>query len=445
MRSRPLCRYSALLLLWISLFVSCAGSCTDKEATSTYLYQQAESHIAAGEYTAAEALYQSARQAYPNDFLPAYRMAQLYQQWGRPEAGLRALEDAIRNGLPAEKAEAAQSLRLTLLAQAGTWEQVAAEAETMSPDAHTLELLTRAHLQRYECAAARHSAEQWCDRASEEHKKASARISGLLADDPTRICTADADLCALLATCSDDPSACDAEIGRALLRAGDWGLAACVLTRAVAAHPASAEVHAWLGESLNRLGQTTAAREHLERAVELAPDSAQPWLLLGMHDLQQGRLDIAKSELLRAQRLDPGNPAPCLAMAELKAQRGNYDEVNLWVEAALARAPTDADLWKAAARLYLERRLRQPPYPLEAAAGAVTLAPDDAEAHLLLGWARFERTEPSAALDALDVAVELAPDLGHAYYLRGQIQQTLGNPEAAQADFTRAADLGYFP
>ena len=439
MRSRPLRRYSALLLLWIGVLAACTGT------EAGYLYQQAEAHIAAGEYTAAEALYQSARQAYPDDPIPAYRMAQLYQQWGRPEAGLCALEEAVRNGLPVQNDEEAQSLRLTLLAQAGAWERVAAEAETMSPDAHTLELLTRAHLQRYECAAARQSAEQWRDLASEEHKKASARISGLLADDPTQICTADADLCALLATCSDDPSACDAEIGRALLRAGDWGLAACVLTRAVAAHPASAEVHAWLGESLNRLGESTAAREHLERAVELAPDSAQPWLLLGMHDLQQGRLDIAKSELLRAQRLDPGNPAPCLAMAELKAQRGNYDEVNLWVEAALARAPTDADLWKAAARLYLQRSLRQPPYPLEAAEGAVTLAPDDAEAHLLLGWARFERNELAAARDTLNIAVELAPNLGHAYYLRGQVRQALGNTEAAQADFTRAANLGYFP
>jgi hypothetical protein len=41
--------------------------------------------------------------------------------------------------------------------------------------------------------------------------------------------------------------------------------------------------------------------------------------------------------------------------------------------------------------------------------------------------------------------VELAPDLGHAYYVRGQVRQALGNLEAAQDDFTRAANLGYFP
>ncbi len=442
MRSRPLRRYSALFLLWIGA-AGLLAACTSTEAT--YLYQQAEAHIAAGEYTAAEALYQSARQAYPDASKPAYRLAQLYQQWGRPEEGLRALEDALRNGLPAPKDEEAQSLRLTLLAQAGAWEQVIAEAQTMPLNAPTLALLTRAHLQRYECTAARHSAEQWHALAPEEQKTPAARISGLLADDPTQICTADADLCAALAACSDDPGGCDAAIGYALIRAGDWGLAACVLTRAVEAQPASAEMHAWLGESLNRLGEAAAAREHLERAVELAPESAQPWLLLGMYNFQQGDLDVAKSDLLRAQRLDPENPAPCLAIAELKAQQGKYDEVNLWVEAALTRAPTDADLWKAAARLYLQRSLRQPPYPLAAAEGAVTLAPDDAEAHLLLGWARFERNELTAALNELHTAVELAPDLGHAYYLRGQVRQALGNPEAAQENFTRAANLGYFP
>jgi len=438
LRSRPLRRYSLLLLLWIGVFAACTGT------EATYLYQQAEAHIAAGEYTAAEALYQSARQAYPDDPLPAYRMAQLYQQWGRPEAGLRALETAIRNGMPAEES---QELRLRLLAQTGAWDQVVAEAETMPPDANTLDLLTHAHLQRYECDAAHQSAARWHELTSEEQEKQATRILGVLADDPTRICKVDEALCITIIACTEDADvgACDAAIGHALLRAGDWGLAACVLTRAVEAHPASAEVHAWLGESLNRLGETTAAREHLERAVELAPESAQPWLLLGMYDFQQGNLDVAKSELLRAQRLDPKNPAPCLTLAELKAQQGKYDEVNLWVEAALTRAPTDADLWKAAARLYLQRSLRQPPYPLAAAEGAVTLAPDDAEAHLLLGWARFERDELAAALDELHTAVELAPDLGHAYYVRGQVREALGNTEAAQADFTRAANLGYFP
>ena len=124
MRSRPLRRYSLLLLLWIGLFVACTGT------EAAYLYQQAEAHIAAGEYTAAEALYHSARQAYPDASKPAYRLAQLYQQWRRPEEGLRALEDAVRCGMPAEET---QELRLTLLAQAGAWDQVVAEAETMPP------------------------------------------------------------------------------------------------------------------------------------------------------------------------------------------------------------------------------------------------------------------------------------------------------------------------
>ena len=76
---------------------------------------------------------------------------------------------------------------------------------------------------------------------------------------------------------------------------------------------------------------------------------------------------------------------------------------------------------------------------------AVHLDRQDAEAHLLLGWAYFLQGDTGIALPQIDRAIELDPSLGHAHYLRGLLLQYSGNTEQANIAFIRAADLGYFP
>jgi Flp pilus assembly protein TadD len=162
-----------------------------------------------------------------------------------------------------------------------------------------------------------------------------------------------------------------------------------------------------------------------------------------MHYLNRGETHAARNPLLNAQALDPGNPAHCLAIAELKAQASAYEEMKLWADAALERAPDDEEVWKAVARLYLERHLTQDRYPLWAAEGAVRLQPEDGEAHLLLGWAHLQAERPQAAVKALRESVEIAPDSGEAYFLLGQALKAVGDSEQAEQALTHAANLGY--
>ena len=124
---------------------------------------------------------------------------------------------------------------------------------------------------------------------------------------------------------------------------------------------------------------------------------------------------------------------------------GDYDDITPWIEAAVTRAPTDAEVWKAVARFYLERHLTDEEYPIRAILSAIKLAPEDGEVWLLLGWFRLMEGNADGALIALDEAVALTPHLGAAHYLRAQALQALGKREEARQAVIRANDLGYWP
>ncbi len=398
----------------------------------------AAQYVAAGEYTAAESLYRQALQDVPNDPRPALELARLYRTWHRPQLGLAALDEAARRNASGDEIT---PIRLELLASDGNWPQVAAEAEarlvTVPEDRSALEWLTRAQLQQYQCVTATTTAQRWLAAAPDNHE---ARIIlGTLTYDVISLCEVEARFCAL------PQSGGAAQLGTLLIHNGNWPLAACALTRAVAENGTSAEAHAWLGEALARLDRPEEARPHFLRASELAPQSPLPWVLLGLHELSQQRTEAANTALQRARSLDPTNPLTYLSLAEVQAQAGAYDKVDAWIAAALNVAPTDGDVAKAAARFYLERHLIQDTYPIRAIQSALQIAPEDGEAYMLLGWYRLISGDWNGALTALDQAVKFMPQLGQAHYLRGLALQATGDAEAARKAFTRAADLGYWP
>jgi tetratricopeptide (TPR) repeat protein len=307
--------------------------------------------------------------------------------------------------------------------------------------------LAQAYSQRHLCAEATSAAERWAAVAPGDPE--ALKTLGVLTGDLTRLKESDPELASDLAveggwsrTC-DGP--CRLRLGLILIRREDWALGACALESALATDAEEAEAHVWLGEALSRLGRRQAAQTHLKTAVKLAPSSPQAWLLLGSYYLTGGQVESAREALLTAHRLDPENPAPCLAMAEVKARAGRYQEVSTWIEAALDRAPQDPEIWKAVARFYLSRNLEHEAHPKDAAEAAVVMAPEDAEAQMLLGWSHLAKGETPNALTALDRALELDPALAEAHYLRAQALRAAGRPTEAEASLTRAADLGYAP
>lgn len=408
---------SYILVLNVALLLLAAPA---PEAAGLSVLRAGERHFAAGENTAAERAYHEAWSLLPRSPEPALRLVALYRDWGRPQEGLAALDAALRQGGdPAELAEQ----RLALLAALEEWGQLEDAARLrlqVTPEAPQVwDFLTTSLLQQGKCDAARTAAMEWHASAPED---ATAQ----------RVWSS-------LATTMEN----DLQLGQRLLRQRQWGLAACVLERAVAADPTSAEAQAWLGEALDRLERPAESLPHLEQATVLAPDAPLGWLLLGMHRLRAGDTQVAREALLQAQRLDAGNPAPCLGMAAVLAAESRYTEVGRWTEAALERAPEDVEVWKAVARFYLERNLDLEKGALPVAEGATRLAPTDAEAWMLLGWARLLAQDARQALAALDAATRLDDSLARAHHLRGLALRALGREAEARQALTRAEDLGY--
>lgn len=419
----------------------CSGSVTQMPSVETRdrALAWARAHVVEGAYTAAEAAFTGILDSYPTDPLPALALADLYEDWGRPNDGLEALNIAVSRSAP--WIEVAPR-RLRLLADASQWQDLVSEAEAqLSSDATSLEALaalTRAHLHLGACQEARLTARQASRARPSDVDLASA--DALLSGDYARLVTTAPTLLEGVLPCGDR---CDRAVGLQMVRDGRWEYAACILAQAAVKSPADSEIQTWLGEAYARLGMSEAAERAFRRAIELNDARPEAWLLLGKLLLREGRLDEARETLLKAQALDSGNPAPCLAVAELKAQMGLYEEVDRWTQAALERAPADADIAKAAARIYLSRRLADNGIAISAVDLAVRLEPDDGEAAMLLGASHLLRGEVDAALAVLDDAVTLNPDLGEAHFWRARALDASGRLEEAATARTRAADLGW--
>ena len=417
--------------------------------TGVQALQAGETHFLLGEYTAAEQAYAEALDLLPHDPQPALRLAELYHTWGLPEKGIAALEETNRRG-----GTSPVQLELNLLAEAKAWSQLEEKAyehlEEAPGEVQVLAILTDALLQQGKCAEAVKVAAMWREAAPQDPN--ALRTWGILnlqegtAASILALCQSDVALCQALQSNNHAPLQQDLSIGQTLLHQNAAALAACVLQHAVDTDATSADAHAWLGSTLDAIGQPQEAYPHLQKATELAPQKSLGWLLLGTHYLNQNQLEHSREALLKAYQLDPANPAPCLALAAVAAAQGNYTEAPDWIAAALKYATDDPEVWKAAARFYLERNLQQDQEPLASAKIAVKLAPEDAETWMLLGWARLMAGEIQPAIDTLDVALGLKANstiTAQTYYLRGLALKAAGDEQEAEQAFIRAADLGY--
>lgn len=406
------------------------------------LIHKAEYHFAAGEFTAAAAAFKAAAPQMPGNTYSQKRLAALYLQWNRPTEGL-AVWAATPDGDP--------MLQLQLLAAAGEWEALETAAQktlqSAQADESVYAWLTQALLHQSRCREAESAATTWEQQSASVEATLTAAILRytVTPNTPeTEICALDQELCTATQGCANT-ARCMQQLGERLLRQRRPELAACALAQAAEHAPEDANIHAWLGASLEQSGNGAAALLHFQEATALAPDSALGWLLLGIAQLDRQNITVASEALLHAQSLDPGNPAPCLAMAAVLAAQSNYTNIPVWTTAALERAPEDPEMWKAAARFYLTRNLALGEEPHHAAAGAVQLAPEDAEAWMLLGWAQFNTQDFNTAWESLQTALTYDPKHPEIYHLLGLTLRALGRDAEAETALIRAQDLGYQP
>jgi tetratricopeptide (TPR) repeat protein len=275
-----------------------------------------------------------------------------------------------------------------------------------------------------------------------------------VADDPASASehfrqAGDEDMMAVLdiAGTEGDPARRNLVLGAAFLQRDELALARRYLERAVALAPADAEARAYLAHTLDRLGETVAARTLLEQALDLDPDSVLAYYFLGVHHRQVGNVESAQAALWEALLRDPENASLRVEMAQAFLDLGDYAQAEEWFRAAAEVTPGDVEFHLMLVSFYVDHLYRVEDGGVPAAAAAVALAPGDARAHDLLGWAYYLAGRSVEGRQALERALVQDPGLVSAHFHLGNLYANGGQTELARQHLQRAADLdtvGYY-
>jgi tetratricopeptide (TPR) repeat protein len=418
----------------------------------SFLYHGDE-YASRAERTAAVAAYEGAARLRPNDSEPHLRLAQLYLDWGRTGEALAALAEAERLGTDDDAA--LERFWIAVHAARADWPAVVERAHRLlvfaPDDREARHSLACAYVELRAWGVARNEYEVLLE-SDETDTLAHERLGALLVgyDDAVAIqhlFAARTDLADWLLDASeapgaaDDPAYASALVGRVLFEAQEWALAVHQFERALAYNPAYADVHAYLGYALDRMGYGDEAYPHLQQAVALAPDSVVGRLFLGLHYERLGDYAAARAEYEMAYDLDPDNPAACVAIGRTWIAEKDYSVAEIWLVHAVSLRPNDSVLWEILADFYLEHNITSEERGTTAAAKLIELAPDDARAHDLRGWAALQVGDYNVAQESLTRALAIDPTLASAYYHLGLLWSSQGDMQKAREAFTRALDL----
>ena len=439
----------ALLVLLLAL--------TPYPRAFTETMRQAEAHAASGEYGAAVEFYRQASELDSEAPLPWLGMGELLLQQRRFVPAAIAFLEAERRGGAAEAVLGLGESR----AGAGDWAFAVSEwlrALALDPDDPRVYLaLGRASiaLAQFDQAESYLSQALRLQPSPQDQAIASALLGRLwIGQEPGSAEAAlreagDDDMLAVLYAVSAEPSPARRALllGIAFLQRQELTLARHHFEQAVNLAPGDAEPLAYLAHTLDQQGETVAARDLLERALDLDGDSTLIHYFLGTHHRLVGNLDEAQEALWQALLNDPDNAALRAEMGGTFADQADYPAAEEWYAGAVSSAPEEVDFHFMLVHFYLDHLYRVQDGGLPAAQALLALAPDDARAHDLLGWAFHLSGQHDESLVALGEALARAPDLASAHFHLGSVYVTLGQRDAARRHLQRAIDLdtdGYY-
>jgi tetratricopeptide (TPR) repeat protein len=212
------------------------------------------------------------------------------------------------------------------------------------------------------------------------------------------------------------------------------------LISAILHSPGYADAYAYLGQALDLLGWSDLAQAALQLALQRAPQSAIVQTLTGLYWDRHKSPALARQYYEAAFKQDPDNVALCLEIASTYAVENQYTAAEVWLLFAVEIAPDDARVWKMLSSFYLASGIDAKESGLWAATRLLELAPDDAYAHDLMGWAQFLSQEDTPARESLTKALLHDPTLASAHYHLGRLNARQNRYVEAAAAYRRAAD-----
>ena len=216
------------------------------------------------------------------------------------------------------------------------------------------------------------------------------------------------------------------------------------LLTAIYHNPLYADAYAYIGQAFDQLGRSSWARGSLRLALELAPDSPVVQTLMGLYWDRHKAPALARQYYEAAYQQDQANASLCLEIAATYVAESNYTAAEAWLVFAVDVDPNDPQVWKTLAHFYVDLGIDMEESGLASAHRFVELAPNDASAHDLLGWAYYLTDEDTLARASLTEALTLDPTLASAHLHLGRVHARQGHLAEASHEYRRAAayDVG---
>ncbi len=230
-------------------------------------------------------------------------------------------------------------------------------------------------------------------------------------------------------------------LGAAYLRADALSLAHDRFRWALSRDPNSLDAQAHVGYVLFRERKRGEAVRDLRHVLSLDPDHALANYYLGLVLLSWGNTEGAMAQFRAVLRADPDNAAAFVEMGRAYYHRRKYAEAAEMFERGARLASGDAGFHLILARFYVDHLWLVEEKGLPEAAWAANIAPENAEAQDVLGWANYLTERYREAEAALERAVDIDPSLASAHYHRGMTLLQMGRREEAASAFRKAVDL----
>ncbi len=227
-------------------------------------------------------------------------------------------------------------------------------------------------------------------------------------------------------------------LGELLLSVGRIGDAVARLESAAGLQPESAELQGALGAALEKKGDLDAAESRYRRSIALKPDLAEARNNLGHLLIIRRRLPEAVTELRRAIELRPVFPQAHHNLALAYTGLGQVDDALAHYRKALEQEPRYPEAWESLGRVLMD--LRQYPAAVTAFGNLVALKPTSS-GYLLLSNAHGGLEDLDASITAAAKAVELAPQSADAHEALGTELHYAALTEPALLEFHRAMEL----
>jgi tetratricopeptide (TPR) repeat protein len=260
----------------------------------------------------------------------------------------------------------------------------------------------------------------------------------------------------VLAACAAPPPASPLQASLDALKAGDSAAAIAGLEALTAQQPTLAEAHLLLGQAYLRANRKDDAQAALVRGFSLKPDAAFPldaqdpedYFAAGNALATLGQFELALKAYDTTLKLQPGRANAVTNIGVVYYQQGQLDQAIAQFKQALTIEPEDADTHYLLGAAQLQRASQSgTPGTADMTAAeqefqtALKIKPEMAAAYIGLGNVYLLNQDFEQAAATLEQAVKLQPNSPEALFAVGQAYAALGRkPEALDA-LTRALQL----